>query len=272
MNDETISITTIITLTITALIGLILIYIGSKKESRKQRFIGFGFLLAAGVMFFVESAELRSTLTALAAVIAVIVSAMSFDESKQLRKETMEREIRDRNERIVREKRERTIQLLTDIISWAEDLAGCASLEKMVIQQLASNILRRYRHILSKKAYIEEIISSFEDRKFSKLLSNIISGRGSLKTVMAGLNAIEHIDIQIGGKQELKQFESNQKNPDYSKLVNISVELAALLTTAALKWNELMPKDKQLADDVDNLIKHASKLKMNLISEYSPID
>lgn len=135
---------------------------------------------------------------------AVLIAARSFDESRKLREETIERETRDRIERLEREKRERKIQLLNDIILWVEDLAGCSFLEKWVSGQGASNLLRRYRHILSKKAYIAEIISSFHDNVFNKLLSNITDGKGSLIPVMADLNAIEQIDILINGKEERK--------------------------------------------------------------------
>ncbi len=270
MFDEPLSITTIISIAVVALIGLILLFFGNKKKKRNLRIIGIGFLLSAGVISFVESAEIRSTLTALAVVIAVFVAAMSFEESKQLRKETMKREILERNERIEREKRERKIQLLNDTINWAEDLASCAYLETSKEMHKAGNLMQRYRYMYSKNTYIKECVSFFKDEDFNKLLSNILSGKYSLVNLIAGLYDLEIIDRDIDTKIKTKEIKEKAKNPDNAFLASICIEIAALHVKGASKWLELEPTRKELFDNVIMLIEYTSKLKMNISSEFFP--
>lgn len=62
MFDEPLSIPAIISIAVVALIGLILLFIGNNIKKRNLWIMGVGFLLSAGVISFVESAEIRSTL------------------------------------------------------------------------------------------------------------------------------------------------------------------------------------------------------------------
>ena len=272
MNDEPLSITIITTLAVFALIGFILFYVGSKKKRRNLQLIGIGFLLAVGVILFVESAEIRSTLIALAAVIAALIAAMSFDESRKLRKETMDREAQDRIERLEREKRERKIQLLNEIIHWAEDLVGCAYLEKPTDMHLAGNLIQRYLYINSKQTYITKCVSFFQKEEFNTLLSNVLSGKNSIANLITGLYDLEKIDWDIDIKLKTKETHEKAKNPDNVLLASICLEIANLHTKSALKWAELEPTRRELFNNIIMLIEYTSKLKMSISSEFSSMN
>ena len=85
-----------------------------KKKKRRLHFWGVGLLVAAFVLLFVKSTELREILIALAAVFAVFIAAFSIDETRRLRKDSLDRESRDRKER-----------LLNEIIEWAMSISTC---------------------------------------------------------------------------------------------------------------------------------------------------
>ena len=92
---------------VVAIIGVILLAVGNRKDKLMLRMLGIGFLMGAGVVLFVmlfaKSAELREILTALAALVAVIIAAFSINESRRIRQDSIERESRDRTERLVNE-------------------------------------------------------------------------------------------------------------------------------------------------------------------------
>jgi hypothetical protein len=95
------------------IIGIVLLIIGTRKQKRRLSTIGISFLAASGIALFVELSELRNILTAFAAVSAVIIAAISIDESRRLRQDNFERENRDRQELI-----------LIEISHWARDVIG----------------------------------------------------------------------------------------------------------------------------------------------------
>jgi len=117
-----------------AIIGAILLLVGTKQDKRLLRFLGIGFLIGAGVSLFIKSAELRDILTALSAVIAIFIAAFSFDESRRLRQETNDREKRDKKER-----------LLNEIIEWASDGIRLCALHK--VRTKATMVEAKYTRI-----------------------------------------------------------------------------------------------------------------------------
>jgi hypothetical protein len=103
MNNSQLGISTIIMVGIAAVVGIILFTAGYRKSKLMLRTLGIGFLIAAGVVLFVMSAELREILTAFAAVVAAIVAAFSINESRRIRQDSIDRESRDRKDRLVSE-------------------------------------------------------------------------------------------------------------------------------------------------------------------------
>ena len=103
MSNGQIDISLIIIAGAVVIIGVILIMIGNRTIKRMLRMVGIGVCISAGVLLFIESAELRDILTVLAAIIAVVIAAFSIDQSRQMRKDSIDREIRDRKERLLNE-------------------------------------------------------------------------------------------------------------------------------------------------------------------------
>ncbi|MCK4252613.1 hypothetical protein KAX97_14285, partial [candidate division WOR-3 bacterium] len=85
----------------------------------------------AGVGLFVMSAEVREILIALAALVAVIIAAFSINESRRIRQDSIERESRDRKERLVNE-----------VAEWLRELDGRIYPELGVSQSLAIDVLK----------------------------------------------------------------------------------------------------------------------------------
>lgn len=85
------------------IIAITLFVMGSWKNNRMLRTLGISLYVAFGVCLFIFWTDLREIITAFAAVAAVIIAAYSINESRLMRKESMERESRDRKERLVNE-------------------------------------------------------------------------------------------------------------------------------------------------------------------------
>jgi len=132
MNNGQLDISTIIIAGVAVIIGVILIAIGNRKNKRMLRIVGIGFCIGAGVTLFVESAELRDILTAFAAIVAVIIAAFSIEQSRQMRKDSIERESRDRKERLVNE-----------VAEWLRELEGNIFAKYAEIISGADNVIRR---------------------------------------------------------------------------------------------------------------------------------
>ncbi len=100
---------TLISAAIVCIIGVILLFIGRKTSRPRIYWGGIGFVLTAGIVVFVEFKEIRDVLTALAAICAAFIAAYSIDETRRLRQDNVDRESRDRKER-----------LLNEIIIWSK--------------------------------------------------------------------------------------------------------------------------------------------------------
>jgi uncharacterized membrane protein len=132
MNSGQLDISTIIIVGVIAFIGVIVLVVGNRKNKRILRMVGIAFLMGAGVGLFVMSAEVREILTALAALIAVIIAAFSINESRRIRQDSIERESRDRKERLVNE-----------VTNWLRELESHIFFELGTIKSVAEDALLR---------------------------------------------------------------------------------------------------------------------------------
>lgn len=132
MNNEQLDIPTIVTAIVIAIIGLILFLVGRGLKKRFMYSLGIAFFLGSGVSLFVKSAEIREILTAAASVFAVFIAAISINETRRIRSDSMDKENRDRKERLVNE-----------IIDWAteviEHTAGQTALKSNQILEVISS-------------------------------------------------------------------------------------------------------------------------------------
>ncbi len=117
-----------------SLIGLILISIGRKQKKRNVWTLGIAVALGGVLAIFVESPEIRTIILGIAAVFATIFSALSIQQSQKLRKENLERENRDRQERV-----------LIEISQWAKDIIGCCR-EKAILGERRDTVSSRYEY------------------------------------------------------------------------------------------------------------------------------
>jgi hypothetical protein len=105
-NGQPNTITAIITVVV-FIIGAILLLVGDKAGDKKKKqmlsIVGTAFIASAGISIFINSAELREILVAFAAVFAAIIAALSIYQSRQIRQDSIERESRDRRERLANE-------------------------------------------------------------------------------------------------------------------------------------------------------------------------
>lgn len=131
MSNGQIDISVIIIAGVVVIIGVILIMIGNRKIKRMLRMVGIALCISAGVILFIESAELRGILTALAAIIAVVIAAFSIEQSRQMRKDSIDRESRDRKERSVNE-----------VAEWLRELDGRIYPEHGAYQSFARDALK----------------------------------------------------------------------------------------------------------------------------------
>jgi len=134
MNNGQLDISTIIVVGVVAIIGVILFVAGNVKNKSRLRMMGIAVVMGAGMFLFVASAALREILTALAALFAVIIAAFSIDESRRMRKDSMEREGRDRKER-----------LIDEVVKWLRELEGRIFPKLAPIMSGTEDTLRRIR-------------------------------------------------------------------------------------------------------------------------------
>jgi len=132
MNNGQLDISTIIIAGVVFIIGAILFAVGNRKNKRTLRMVGIAFLMGAGVSLFVSSAELREILTAYAALVAVIIAAFSIDESRRIRQDSIERESRDRKERLVNE-----------VTEWLRELEDHIFRKLGTIKSVTEDVLQR---------------------------------------------------------------------------------------------------------------------------------
>ena len=122
---------TMIILVAAGIIAIILFGIGSWKNKRMVRIAGIGLYIGAGVCLFIFSPDFREIIVAFAAVVAAIIAALSIDQSRRMRKDSIDRESRDRKERLVNE-----------VAEWLRELDGRIYAEHGVYQSFARDALK----------------------------------------------------------------------------------------------------------------------------------
>jgi hypothetical protein len=95
------------------IIALTLFLVGSWKNKRMVRGVGIALYIGFAVCLFIFWTDFREIITAFTAVAAVVIAAFSINESRRIRQDSMEREKRDRKERLVDE-----------VAKWLRELEG----------------------------------------------------------------------------------------------------------------------------------------------------
>lgn len=210
MNNGQLDISTIIIVVVSAIIGAILFSVGNRKNKRVLRMLGIGFFLGAGVSLFVKSTELREILTAAAAVFAVLIAAISINESRRLRQDSIERESRDRKDR-----------LFDEVTKWLRELENRIFLKRGTIKSVTEDILKRspeisqetWHHLDELDHTLVEIGSLSEGIKEAKYYQNLAS---RLNTELSSL-----IGVILNNLEQRRQLVAEDaKSPiDYGEII-----------------------------------------------------
>ncbi len=226
----------------TSLIALIILIVASflfsRKPTEKSTFgHGLGaslFVFSLFVFLLANIADLADVFTAWATIVLAGIAALSFEESRRLRKQYKEREERDRKER-----------LLNEIIQWAEDINNASLVPDISpsIKQREINVLMRYGSSFSKAISIETIASeSFK----KELLGNVQEVINTLLRFMC----INQLKV-LGAMPTKKGF------PE-TVIKEIEKEIAEGKKSIDELWYEYA---KKLTDSVLNLLIGANKIK-----------
>ena len=172
------------------IVGFIFLIIAAFNKKQKSIVFGLGFFILGLLYMFIRDIEFRNLMLALSSIIALILSYLSFLQSERIRKDTLDKEDRDRKER-----------LLNEIIEWAEDIRKSSSenvdpkyiiLDSPVMaiasQQGFLQLQKRYQDLNKKSAYMKEVISkvfgcelvSAVEKVIQQLDNNIEMLRGCL--------------------------------------------------------------------------------------------
>jgi len=134
MDNGQLDIITIVIAGVATIIGAIMIAVrnkvGDKKKKQMLVIVGTAFIASAGISLFINSVEVREILVAFAAVVAAIIAAISIYQSRQMRQDSIDRESRDRKERLVNEVTEWLRDLESHI--FPKHVAGTSELEDML--------------------------------------------------------------------------------------------------------------------------------------------
>jgi len=150
---------TMIILVAAGIIAIILFGIGSWKNKRMVRIAGIGLYIGAGVCLFIFSPDFRESIVAFAAVVAAIIAALSIDQSRRMRKDSIDRESRDRKERLINE-----------IAEWLRELGSRIYPEHGASQSLAIEALKASSDISAQtwfREYIRDITYTNVNALFS---------------------------------------------------------------------------------------------------------
>jgi len=162
MND--LDFATAIVALIFIIVGLFTCWFGWKTKRQTLTILGVSLLVGAGLLVYIKSSQLREILTALASVTAVFIAAYSIDQTKQIRKDTINQEHREVNER--------RINL---IIEWAIDVArnafepGIVELTSMTIEEMSAFVsryedeLKHFRLARAKSLYMLNIAGRIDE-------------------------------------------------------------------------------------------------------------
>jgi len=119
-----------IVLVAVGIIAIALFVMGSWKNRRMLRTLGISLYAGFAVCLFIFWTDFREIIVAFAAVAAVIIAAFSINESRRMRQDSIERENRDRKERLVNEVTEWLRDLESHI--FPKLVAGTSELEDML--------------------------------------------------------------------------------------------------------------------------------------------
>lgn len=151
MNAELLS---LILITSTVLLSVVIYIIGLSTKKRLIQYLAGSLFIGAIIGYFVQSETMRAILVSFAVVAVAIISALSINETKRIRKENIEHENRDRAER-----------LLNEIKNWALEAMKAAVSRQTRSADVLWETRLKYKYVWSQRFYI----STIADKSFKNL-------------------------------------------------------------------------------------------------------
>jgi len=202
--DMNISVLTGIVLVALLLLGMILLIFGIARNKIFIQALGAGIIGSVCIYLFVESSQFRDILVALASIFAVVIAVLSLYQTQRIRKDSLDKEDRDRKE-----------HLLNEIIEWAIDMGKCgievsldswrhiSSLKELELEDFIniSELVGSFSSMRSESHYISKISSAFGQ----SLQDAVIRLKDSLEEHIDLLDRWQKVFIEPGKEKNLKQ-------------------------------------------------------------------
>ena len=209
------------------LIGLIILAIGFFRKKRTVEVVGISLLIAVLIAFFVESQEVRDILVSFAIVVVAIISAANINESRNIRKESAEKEKRDRKER-----------LLNEIIDWAEDIRKISSESiapsEIVLDDPTMQIAPQMDFLRLRKSYQDLNTKSVSVKAIAKIFGgNLLS---AVEKVIQKLD--ETIETLKGYLTSKASKENSEKIEEYKESLDSCTE-ELIIEATKIKTREI---------------------------------
>lgn len=210
------------------IVGLITFVIGAFIRKKTVELLGASLCVAVLIAFFVESQEIRVILVSFATVTAVIISMFNIIEMRKIRRDSSDKEERDRKER-----------LLNEIIDWARNTMTCGlDWGKQSEFEKTANNIELYKKSLF--VYINDLKHLNRDGIYIKYL------------IMADWNGLD---------KKVKKVRSA-----IGRLVK-SVDTCLANIGDATKIEEADTHRNTMNETAEAIIKEANRIKIKLIEE-----
>lgn len=229
MNNGQLDTSAIIGAGILAAIGVILIALGKRKGKRTLRIYGSAFIAGAVVYLFVLWADLREILTALAAMAAVFIAAYSIDESSRMRQDSIDREKRDRKERLLNEVTEWLRELEARIYPGLDKL-GSTAREAGTADSITKvdRLFDLYRMDIA-LANADALVSSILGAQYYQRLASKSDERlsNSIEVIVNGLDGrLQLVREEMKSPRDTKKLAPELSDEEKSKLMDELIENA----------------------------------------------
>ncbi|MHB8105203.1 MAG: hypothetical protein ACYDG5_06655, partial [Dehalococcoidales bacterium] len=246
-NNEQISVEILVVGFVTAvilfLIGCLLVKcVKNKAISRAGKSIEWLAYAVFMVFVFAGIPTMKEVIVAFASLAAVIIALLSFDQSRRIRQESLDKENRERKER-----------LLNEIIEWAREINNSSldidiSPDKTKIT-IDVEVSLKYAIPFSNNDYISKIIeNSFPELKVKFL---------KLRDTFVGFLYLRSLDIGM------KNPEDNFKGQKYLEIIE---NIKKQTNSKENKVKELLHNHSiDLANDTNELLKEAAVSKTKLM-------
>lgn len=233
---------------IALIILVVAIFFFSEKPMEKNTFrrsLGASlFVFAIFVFLFANITDLADVFTAWATIVLAGIAALSFEESRRLRKQYKAREERDRKERIIRDIVEWAAGI--DIIFLGTNAKNISGLPLLDVKNIALRTISSCSSTLAKGSYFGTLASkSFKSTDV----------REDIDSINVNLDAIIYIKKkELGYPNQEVRFDRNIKLKALCDDEQNNIKLSEKLVEFTIEYGN------ELVDSINTLFKHAANI------------